>query len=184
MDIKTSPPYTYQMYCMGMYYNKALVGVEMNKNAGVVDELQRLNYPNQYLRTKTDSIFKDVEMKYGYKTDGNTKPIMIDAMATYVEEHIESYTDIPTLMEMLTYIKDKQGKPNAQSGKHDDLVMADAVGQQVRKQQDILQEKEVEYDISKLRPGMKIDYQNALRKGEVKELIKMWKRMGIKLEVV
>lgn len=179
MDIKTTFPFTRQIYCLGVYYNKALIGVEMNKNAGVVDELQRLGYDNQYLRTKTDSIFKDVEMKYGYKTDGNTKPMMIDAMVEYVNNNIESYTDIPTLMEMLTYIKDKQGHPNAQSGKHDDLVMADAVGQQVRKQQDTKAGQVINYDLSDLPEDYIEDYYRADEKGQLQDLLARWKKNGL-----
>lgn len=43
-----------QLYCMGKYYNNALIGVEMNFDLHPVKELERLNYPNQYMRETMD----------------------------------------------------------------------------------------------------------------------------------
>ena len=42
--------YARQIYCLGMHYNIALVGVEVNYSTHPVKELQRLNYPKQYTR--------------------------------------------------------------------------------------------------------------------------------------
>lgn len=45
-----SDQYTKQMYCLGMYYKTALIGVEANFDSFPIMELQRLGYRNQYVR--------------------------------------------------------------------------------------------------------------------------------------
>lgn len=44
MQVSNSKPYTYQMYCLGVYFNQALIGIEMNFNTAPIEELQRLQY--------------------------------------------------------------------------------------------------------------------------------------------
>ncbi len=130
-----SKPYTAQVYCMGYYYNKALVGIEMNFNTYPIELLQDWQYPNQYMREKTDVIGKQTVKKYGWKTDGNTRPLIIERMVTLIEENISNFTDIPTLRECLTFVKDKNGRADAMSGKHDDLLFSEMICEAVSGQQ-------------------------------------------------
>ena len=44
--------------------------------------------------------------------------------------------DVPTLQQMLTFVYDKNGRPDAMSGKHDDLVIADCILNEISMQQD------------------------------------------------
>ena len=135
LDVMTSYPYTYQVYCAGIYYNTALIGIEINFNTGPVEELQRLRYPNQYVRRKYDTYTKKHEEKYGWKTDGNTRPLIIDKEADLVLNNIDLINDIPTLQEMLTFVYDDNGRPDAISGKHDDLLFSEMIASQIREQQ-------------------------------------------------
>ena len=64
MQIMESRPYTHQMYCLGKYYNDALIGIEMNFNTAPIEELQRLNYPKQYVRQKYDDAAKGYQLKF------------------------------------------------------------------------------------------------------------------------
>ena len=63
LDTADSKPYTYQMYCLGRYYNNALIGIEINFNTAPIEELARLKYPLQYYRKKYDTILNKVEKK-------------------------------------------------------------------------------------------------------------------------
>ena len=36
---------------------------------------------------------------------------------------------------MLTFVTDKNGRPDAESGKHDDVLMSDMIGEEIRSQQ-------------------------------------------------
>lgn len=134
-QLSNAKPFTYQLYCLGKYYNDALISVEINFNTMPVEELSRLKYPRQYVRRKYDNLKKEIEMKLGWKTDGNTRPYMIDEEIGLVEENIDLFNDVPTLMEMLTFMYDEKGRPDALSGKHDDLIFSDMIANRAREQQ-------------------------------------------------
>jgi len=135
MDVAESKPYTYQMYCLGRYYNDALIGIEINFNTAPIEELQRLRYTRQYVRQKYDDMTKQYEKKFGFKTDGNTRPLIIDKAVGVIADSIDSYTDVETLREALTFAYDKNGRPDAMAGKHDDLLMSDMIANEIRGQQ-------------------------------------------------
>ena len=52
-----------------------------------------------------------------------------------VKEEIDKIVDIDTLEEMLVFIKNEKGRPEAEQGEHDDLVMALAIVYYIRSQQ-------------------------------------------------
>ena len=129
--------YTWQMYCLGMYYNQALASIEINFNTFPVIELKRLKYPHQYIREEYDSISKKMQEKFGWKTDRNTRPLIISEEQSIVKDHIELFTDIETIDEMLTFIYDENMRPDATEGKHDDLLFSDMIAQSTRWQQNV-----------------------------------------------
>lgn len=135
MQISNSKPYTHQMYCLGVYYNNALIGIEMNFNTAPIEELQRLQYPFQYTRQQYDTISKDYQKKLGWKTDGNTRPLIIDKEIGLIENNIDLFNDITMLTECTTFIYDENGRPDAQSGKHDDQLFSDMIANEIRSQQ-------------------------------------------------
>lgn len=135
MQMDNSKPFTWQLYCLGRYYHDALLAVEMNFNTAPLEELERLNYPNQYMREKKDSISGDVQRKFGWKTDGITRPLMIDGMVDVVNNYLYLIKDVRSLHEMLTFVYDKNGRPDAMSGEHDDLLICEAGLNQIRGQQ-------------------------------------------------
>ena len=170
-NLNISKPYTHQMYCLGMYYNTALVGIEINFNTGVIEEMQRLNYPRQYVRRKFDEYTKKPEPRYGWKTDGVTRPVIIDRYATLISEHIELINDIPTLEEAMTFVYDEKGRPDAISGKHDDLIFSDMIAEQIREQQARKNAKDIKK--TKYTKEMWEDYKSASPE-ERKRIIEVW----------
>jgi hypothetical protein len=155
-----SKPYTWQMYCLGMYYNSALIGIEMNFNTAPIEELQRLKYPRQYVRQKYDDFTKGVQNKFGWKTDGNTRPLIIDKEIDLIENNIELFNDIDMLNECLTFIYDKNGRPDAMPGKHDDILMSDMIANEIRGQQ-TFSITQPEGEKVRWRPDQWEDYKNA-----------------------
>ncbi len=129
--------YTYQMYCLGIYYNQALIGVEINFNIFTVIELQRLNYPHQYMREEYDNISKKMQQKFGWKTDRNTRPMIIATEQAAIRDHIENYVDIDMILECLSFIYNEDMRPDAMSGKHDDLLFSDMIAEAIRWQQKV-----------------------------------------------
>ena len=124
------------MYALGMYYNRALVGIEVNFDTHPVKELSRLEYPRQYVRQRLDRIAKDIDARYGWRTDRVTRPMLIGEHVALAREHIDTFNDAGLLEEMLTFVRDDRGRAQAQEGSHDDLVFADGVALQIRHQQD------------------------------------------------
>jgi len=129
-----SKPYTWQMYCLGMYYNLALIGIEMNFNTGPIEELERLHYPRQYMRKKYDDLSGEFKNAHGWKTDGNTRRLIIDKEIHLINNNIELFNDITMLNECITFIR-KDGKPDAMNGKHDDALFADMIANEIRRHQ-------------------------------------------------
>ena len=127
--------YARQMYCLGRYYNNALIGIETNFSTYPVKELQRLGYPRQYMRQTEDSITHKVKMTFGFRTDRLTRPVIISELVGLVREHPDLFNDVNTLEEMLTFVRNESGKAEAQEGAHDDLIMALAIAYYVRGQQ-------------------------------------------------
>jgi hypothetical protein len=135
MEISNSKPYTWQMYCLGKHFNYALIGIEMNFNTAPIEELERLKYHRQYVRKKYDSFNKEILDKFGWRTDGNTRPLIIDKEVDLIENNIDLFTDIIMLGECLTFVYDEKNRPDAESGKHDDLLFSDMIANEIRSQQ-------------------------------------------------
>ena len=171
LNINRAKPYTHQIYCMGIFYNQALIGVEINFNTAPIEELQRLHYPKQFVRRKFDDYTKKIEPRYGFKTDGISRPLIIDKYASLIYEHIELINDIPTLEEAMTFIYDEKGRPDAMDGKHDDLLFSDMIAEQIREQQRRRNAK----DMKKTRytKDMWEDYKNASAE-ERRRMIELW----------
>ena len=127
--------YTRQMYCLGFFYNTALIGIEANYTTYPIQELTRLEYPKQFVREKEDTYTGKKDKTFGFKTTPITRPLILAELQTLVKENIELINDKETLEEMLVFIKNEKGRPEAQEGYHDDLIMAKAITIYIRPQQ-------------------------------------------------
>lgn len=127
--------YAKQLFSLGHFYNTALLSVEMNFDSHPVKELDRLKYPKQFKREVIDTITKKKQQKHGWKTTSASRPVAIGELVSIVRDDIELINDITTIDEMLTFIRNKDGKPEAQEGKHDDCVLALAIAHKSRSQQ-------------------------------------------------
>ena len=147
--------YTRQMYCLGMYYNKALIGIEANYSTFPIQELERLKYPKQYVRVKEDKYTKKTEKSYGFKTTTVSRPRILGQLQAIVKESIELLVDIDTLKEGLTFIKNEKGRAEAQVGYHDDLIMALAIAYDIRTQQSM--KKEIQ-EIEQIQRAIEVEF--------------------------
>lgn len=126
--------YTKQMYCLGKYYCDGLIGIEANFDSYPIMELQRLGYPNQYVREVQDSYTHKTEKRFGFKTTSLTRPTAISRLIEVVRDHTDTINDRETLEELLTIIKNQEGRIEAPEGGHDDEMMGLAIAHQVRDQ--------------------------------------------------
>lgn len=166
--------YAMQMYCLGVWYNTALIGIEANWSTYPIRELERLKYPKQYVRESVDDYTHAVRRAFGYWTNAKTRPVMLAELIKAVREDVNIVCDRTTLEEMLTFVRDENYKPAAEAGAHDDCVMALAIAHAIRPQQSCLarapESAAAEWDAS-----MWEDYDNATP-GEKEYLIKKWGR--------
>lgn len=119
------------LFALGKMYNTALLAVEFNKDGNWINtDLNTSGYPNLYLRTSIDDITHRVTKSYGWLTSKKTR----DYMLGEAKKHFNATTELnclPLLKEILTFVRDKRGKPQAAYGKHDDCVIAFSISMAV-----------------------------------------------------
>lgn len=153
--------YARQMYCLARYYNSALVGIEVNFSTYPVRKFEEWKYPKIYVRQVQDSFTHKLEKRFGFHTGKVTRPLIIANLVTIVKESVHLINDIETLEEMLTFVKNENGRPEAQEGARDDLLMGLAITYQIRDQQSYEGSGAVKVDVSKLPSDLQEDYWNA-----------------------
>ena len=126
--------YAKQMYCLGVYYKNALIGIESNFDSFPIRELTRLGYTNQFVRNEEDTYTGRLQKRFGFRTDRNSRPRIISNLIEIVREHTNQLNDKETLEEMLTFVRNENGRPEAQEGAHDDLVMGLAIAYEIQNQ--------------------------------------------------
>lgn len=114
------------LYALGERYNWALLAPERNNHGHVViQKLEEMGYPELY--THEDG-------KYGWLTTSKNKPIIIDNLEEALRERHLLVSDKGFLDECLTFQYNDKGSAEAQTGKHDDRVMAMAIAWAIRSQ--------------------------------------------------
>ncbi len=144
--------YTRQMYCLGKYYNNALIGIESNFDTYPIKEIERLGYKKQYIREKADTFTGKIAKAYGFETNKKTRPLILSELQAIINDYIDLINDKETLEEMLVFVRNEKGRPEAQEGCHDDLVMALAIAFHIREQQEMTVKQdnhELDYNIMK-----------------------------------
>ena len=127
--------YARQMYCLGMYYNEALIGIETNYSTFPNKELERLRYHKLYVRETEDTFTHKIKKSFGFVTNSVTRPIIIAALVEIMRDTPDIVIDYTTLGEMLTFVYNEQRRPEAMQGSHDDCVMSLAIAHYIRPQQ-------------------------------------------------
>jgi phage terminase large subunit len=115
---------------------KPVVAYETN-NGGVF-ELQRLSTLNRngdwtMYTQKTLGTTEGLETteKYGFSTNSATRPAMLQLLKEAIDNQLIIIYDKLTINEMFSFIIKPNGKPEAEQGAHDDLVMSLAIAWQM-----------------------------------------------------
>lgn len=127
--------YARQMYCLGIWYNRALLSIEANFSSYPIRTLEKLRYSNLFVRQAEDSFTHRIRQSYGFKTTLVTRPLILAELVEIVREHADWLNDKATLEEMLTFVRNDKGRPEAEAGAHDDCIMALAIAYYSREQQ-------------------------------------------------
>lgn len=129
--------YAKQLYCLGQYYNFAVLAVEVNFTTHPIKILEYLHYPKQYVREVFDTYTGATRKAFGFHTNSTTRPLLIAELVSYVKLYLHLIHDVETLREALTFIKNARGRPEAEVGEHDDLLMGLGIALMCRGQQQV-----------------------------------------------
>jgi hypothetical protein len=120
---------TSEIASIASYFGNPLVIPEVNGSGLALVKLLQALYPDVriYRRKKINDSTAMVEKFYGWNTDKTTRKTVIDHFAAML---LKNELDIPAedlLREMRTFLVNKQGRPEAAAGCHDDHVMCAAI---------------------------------------------------------
>lgn len=119
-----------ELFALGIFYYGALLGVEANNHGiSVTSTLKRMNYPRLWRRREVGSTTANISTRYGFLTNKETKPLMIDDLARCLRLDLH----IPcgdTLREIRSYTRDEKGKMSGSP--FDDRVMSLGIANHMR----------------------------------------------------
>lgn len=106
-----------------------VVAFETNNGGGFeMDRLARLNRYGAYRIYTMKNIDYSGRLvdtgKYGFNTNTATRPKMLQDLKDAVDSRLIHLYHRPTVDELFSFIISKTGKPEAEQGAHDDLVMS------------------------------------------------------------
>lgn len=114
-----------QMIMAAKFYNYAWASPEMNSiGQSILDAFKRADYQFIYWREhKEETVQREDSKKLGWKTTLKTRKPMIADLQKASQEHELTVFDIRFIDEMRVFIWNAQGKPQAETGEHDDCVI-------------------------------------------------------------
>lgn len=115
-----------KLYLLGLYYNTALISVEVNDGHGMtaMNYLRDMGYTMLYMRRVYDQVNKQWISKLGWSTTSKTRPLMLDKLKSAFTTGTIIVNDSRTLSEMLAFVKNEKGKFVAAKGARDDAVLS------------------------------------------------------------
>ena len=130
LRVKIDPDlFAWQLASLGKWYNNAKLLVERN-NHGLVT-LKFLSdvhlYPDIYSEKILDERSSRSARKLGFHTTVKSKPLIIDYLRELIREDEINIRSPKILDELQTFVNLPNGRMAAQSGSHDDCVMALAI---------------------------------------------------------
>lgn len=123
-------------------HDAAAVAVELCKEyCGALLAPERNNHGHAVLQAiKTigySRVFRHEDDKRGWPTNVVTRPVMLDALEDAHRRGLWTSPDEAVLSQMRKFVINDQGKAEAATGEHDDLIIAAAIGWMVRQRKSV-----------------------------------------------
>ncbi len=122
-------------YDFGKLYGFPFCGVERNNHGlAVINKLVELGYPAMYNHEDPEDESRDTKAKpsrVGWMTTPKSKPIMEDDFGSSIKAEELYSPDARLWDQVLSYVYHGDGKSGAQSGCHDDVVLAHMIALQM-----------------------------------------------------
>lgn len=128
------------LYCLGLHYNGALLGIETNFDSYPIRKMKEFGYPSMYVREgDMDMMIQNAEQRLGFRTHKGNRKAILNLLYAHSKDNMHKINDLDTLSEMQTFVRREKGADigrwEAAAGAHDDLVMAFAITLAIRHQQ-------------------------------------------------
>jgi phage terminase large subunit len=153
--------YARQLYCLGHFYNEALIGPETNFSTYPTKLLNLMGYNKLFVREVEDEYTGQLRHSFGFQTNKLTRPVIISELIRIIRDHAALLHDEQTIMEMLSFVRNDKLRPEAEPGAHDDLVLALAIAYYIRPQQSMELRVEQKVKTAKWTADMWEDYRSA-----------------------
>ena len=108
-------------------YNALIVPESNSYGLSIIEYLVAKQYGYMYRRTKYDSISKRWQESMGFHTSMNTRSVLLARMQEYVSREWLRVTDERLKDEINTFVFSNSNKPEAEVGRHDDMIFACAL---------------------------------------------------------
>jgi hypothetical protein len=113
-----------EAWLLGLHYNEALIGCEVNKDLTCVNRLHTSGYPNLYFRREeTGRTFRKQTDKLGWDTNIRTRPMLVTQGRAMIRDGSVTMLSQKLINQWKHFVLEN-GKFQGLSGAHDDLVMA------------------------------------------------------------
>jgi hypothetical protein len=111
------------------FFEPSLLGIERNHDSGqaVIRKLKDLGYPRLYAHRRVNVRTQRPTMEVGFVTDADTRPAILYSLAERVRLGTIEIPNKETINELLTFVRNDAGRPEAQADCHDDRVMSLAI---------------------------------------------------------
>jgi hypothetical protein len=127
LRVKTDPDQlAWKLVTLGQYYNEAMLVVERN-NHGLVtlrSLLDKHHYSNLYNEVRLDERGQKRTKRVGFLTTIKSRPQLVDTIRELLRNEEVLIRDRTLVDEMMTFVTLPSGKEAANTGAHDDCVMA------------------------------------------------------------
>lgn len=128
----------YTLNHIGLYFKKHTnnfpsIAVERNVGSATLYVLKQLNYQNLFKMPSSFTIQTPREQEqYGWVTSSASRPKMLDDLALAIRQKAIKIYGKPLVDELFTFVREeKTGKPQAEAGCNDDLVISLAIAWQL-----------------------------------------------------
>lgn len=122
----------YKAMLLGGLLNNATVAIENDRFGYAANMKLKTMYKNIYRKKKLDTKTNKETESYGWDTNSVTRPIMLSQMQQEIRQQALFLEDEALIKQCMVFINHESGKPQAQEGCNDDIVMACAISGMVR----------------------------------------------------
>ena len=121
---------------MGYFYNESVIACESKGYGYSINQGLYKRYGKVYRKLITKTGIKEQTLELGWNTNRASRPMILAQLQDEIKEFSTDLLDKDLIQQCWTFVNNlKRGQPEAEKGKHDDLIMARAIAGQVRVEQ-------------------------------------------------